>query len=123
MNNATENLEMIKEFSTNGVDAMRALGELNLRTWEKFAEQQMSTIGLMMETGLRQMKLSTETQEVSELINGQMELGRELREQLLAKGKETMEMSTEAGNAYRSWLEEGATSFAQNVKKAAGKAA
>jgi len=123
MNNATENLELIKEFGTSGLENMRALGELNQRTWEKMAEQQMNTFGLILDAGLQQLNLATRTKDVSELINGQAKLTHELRDNLLAKSRESIELSTEIGTEYRTWMEQGANTFTSKMSKAADKAA
>lgn len=123
MNNATESLELIKEFGTSGLENMRALGELNQRTWEKMAEQQMNTFGLIMDAGLQQLKLATRTKDVSELINGQAELTHALRDNLLTKSRESIELSTEIGTEYRTWMEQGANTFANKMSKVADKAA
>ena len=123
MNNATESLELIKEFGTSGFENMRALSELNQRTWEKMAEQQMNTFGLILDAGLQQLKLATRTKDVSELINGQSGLTHDLRDNLLAKSRESIELSTEIGNEYRTWMEQGANTFANKMSKVADKAA
>lgn len=123
MNNATESLKLSEEFANSSLEHMRALGELNLRTLEKMAAQQMSTFGLIVDTGLKQLKLVTQTKEVAELINGQAELTRELRDSLVAKNQETFDLSAKAGKEYRTWIEEGTSAFASNINKVAEKSA
>ncbi|MET0106481.1 MAG: phasin family protein [Sedimenticola sp.] len=123
MTTAKENLEMLKDFGTNGYENARALGELNLRTWEKLAEAQMATFSLFVDTGIAQMKLATESKDPKELVNGQVELARKLGEELVTKGRETMELTNEARDEYSALVEKGISQFASKVTEATQKAA
>ncbi|OOZ36564.1 phasin family protein [Solemya velesiana gill symbiont] len=108
MTTAKENLEMFKEFGTNGYENARALGELNLRTWEKLAEAQMATFSLFVDTGIAQMKLATESKDPKELVT---------------KGRETMELTNEARDEYSALVEKGISQFTSKVNEATQKAA
>lgn len=107
MSNTTENLEMLKDLGNTGFENIRALGELNLRTWEKLIEQQMDGFGLWVNTGIAQVKLITETSDYVALVKGQAELSRQFGESLNEKGRQVMTLSGEAGDEYRAWFENG----------------
>ena len=115
MSDTTENLEMLKDLGTTGFENVRALGELNMRTWEKLIEQQMDGFGLWVNTGIEQVKLITETSDYADLLQSQTELSKQFGENLNEKGRQVMSFSSEVGDEYRVWFENG-------VNKLTGKA-
>ena len=120
---AKENLDMIKELSTSSFETARAFGELNLRIWEKMVEKQMETFNLFMDTGIEQMKLSTETKDIKDLSSGQTELAKKFGEALVAKGREGLEVANEARDEYRTLVEKSVNTFTTKVSEVAHKAA
>ncbi|OQX31113.1 MAG: hypothetical protein B0D96_06495 [Candidatus Sedimenticola endophacoides] len=106
----TMNLDMLKEFGNGGYAQARALGELNLRTWERLFEKQMETFGLLIDNANAQIELASEAREVSDMkamVEGQGELNRKLAEALTSKGRETLELANTSRNEYKAWMEEG----------------
>ncbi len=91
--------------------------------WEKIAEQQVNTFGLIVDTCVKQLKLATQTKEVSGYINGQTELTREMRDTLIAKNQEAAYLSAKASKEYQTWVEEGTSAFASNINNVAEKSA
>ena len=117
MSNTTENLEMLKDLGNTGFENIRALGELNLRTWEKLIEQQMDGFGLWVNTGIAQVKLITETSDYVALVKGQTELSKQFGESLNEKGRQVMALSGEAGDEYRAWFENGVNKLTGKVNE------
>ncbi|MCG8427842.1 MAG: phasin family protein [Chromatiales bacterium] len=118
-----DNLEMMKDLTTTGFETARAFGELNLRTWEKFVAAQMDTFNLLLDTGIEQVKLSTETQDIKELTTGQTELAKKLGETLVAKGRENIETANDTRDEYRALVEKSVNTFTSKMTEAAQKAA
>jgi len=106
MKNSDNGQEFIQQVGINGFENTRALGELNLRTWEQLVAQQMETFGLIIDSSVKQLKLSSETQDANKLMTEQMALGRELGEQLTSKGRQLTDISKQTGEAYRNWFEQ-----------------
>ena len=119
MTYAQDNLNLFKELSMNGFEAMRALGALNLQAWEKIAGRQMQTLDLFVETGTREINLVSETKDLNALVNGQVELAKEFGERLVAKGREDLEAAAEVQNDYRAWFEKGVNAFTAKASQAA----
>lgn len=117
MSNTTESLEMLKDLGTTGFENVRALGELNLRTWEKLIEQQMEGFGLWINTGIEQVKLITETSDYADLVKGQTELSKQFGESLNETGRQVMAFSSEAGDEYRAWFENGVNKLTGKVNE------
>ena len=123
MSDTTENLEMLKDLGTTGFENVRALGELNMRTWEKLIEQQMDGFGLWVNTGIDQVKLITEISDYADLLQGQTALSRQFGESLNEKGHQVMALSGEVGDEYRAWFENGVNKLTGKVDEVADAAA
>jgi hypothetical protein len=115
--NAKESLNMINEMSTKGFDRLNALGEINLRAWEKVTARQMDAVNLMVEQGLRQVKLATESKGYNELIKGQVELAKELSGRMMEETKASMQMAGEVRDQYRGWVEQGVSELTAEMRK------
>jgi hypothetical protein len=119
MKTSTVNLEILKEFGVAGFEAARNLGELNLRTWEKLVAKQTETFGLFIDAGIEMVKATTELKDVKALVNVEMEVAKQVGEILVTKGRETLQVTTDARDDYRSWVEQGVEVFTQQVEKSA----
>lgn len=122
MHDPKANLDLIREFGINGYENVRSLAEINLRTWEKLIEKQMDSFNLLLNTSIEQVSVIGDTQDVSQLLNSQVALGKALGENIASNSQETIDLATEAGNEYRSWLESGINTFNSKVTEAASEA-
>lgn len=115
--NAKESVTMINEMSTKGFDRLNALGEINLRAWEKLTARQMDAVNAMVEQGIRQMKLATESKGYNEYMKGQVELAKELSGRMMAETKANMQLAGEVRDQYRAWVEEGVSELNAGMRK------
>ena len=120
---AKENLEMFKEFGTTGYETLRALTDLNVRTYEKLVETQAETFNLFVDAGIEMVKLTTEAKDPKEFVESEVELAKQLGETLVAKSRESLEVATEVRDQYQSFAQANVESFAAKVNEAAQKAA
>jgi hypothetical protein len=100
--------DVVKTYSdlTNqNVERLNALGELNLKVAEKMAARQVDVMNLFMEQGVRMMKLATEAKGYSELYKGQVDMAKEMTEQLMAESKTNMALVGEIRDDYRGWFD------------------
>lgn len=123
MKSAKENLQLVEDFSTFGYEGVRALAQLNLQTWEKLLEKQMDTFGLLLNTGIKQLNMAGEIKDAKGMTEAQVELTREFGESLVSKGRETLELTSEVGDEYRSFFETRIETFKEKAAKAAEQAA
>jgi phasin family protein len=107
MTNAKESIEMMNDLSTKGYEVAQSLGEINLRAMERLLARQMDAFSLLMDSGLRQVKMVTEAKGPSDLVKGQIDLVRELSERVLAEGRENVKLASDTRNEYRTWFEQG----------------
>jgi len=105
MANAKESIEMINEFNTSGYDSIRQLTDIGLKTWNHVMEAQLSTLNSVMNTGMEQFKLMTESKDYHTALRGQMDLTRKLGEDLMTKTREAIDLGQKTGEEYRGWYE------------------
>ncbi|WP_428634516.1 phasin family protein [Sedimenticola sp.] len=122
MKDPKANLELIKEFGINGYENIRSLAEINLRTWEQMVERQMDAFSIFVDAGIEQLSISGHSSDPKELFNSQVALSKTLSEKLANKGRDAVNLATQAGSEYRSWLENGIDTFNSKVTAAAEEA-
>jgi hypothetical protein len=122
MNDPKANLELIKDFGINGYENIRSLAEINLRTWEKLVEKQMDAFGLFVDAGIDQIAAHGNPQDIKTVLENQAALGKALSENMAVKGREAVDLASQASNEYRSWLENGINTFNSKVSAVAGEA-
>ena len=120
---AKENLENVKEFATTGYETLRALTELNVRTYEKLVEKQAETFNLFVDAGIEMVKLGTEVKDPKVFVESEVELAKQLGENLVAKSRESLEIATEVRDEYQSFAEANVEAFTAKVNEVAQKAA
>ena len=122
MNDPKANLELMKDFGINGYENIRSLAEINLRTWEKLVEKQMDAFGLFVDAGIEQLATTKNPQDIKGILDSQVALGKSLSENIASKSRETVDLANQATNEYRSWLENGISTFNSKVADATGEA-
>lgn len=115
MKTTAVNLDVMKQIGVAGFEAARSLGELNLRTWEKLVEKQTETFGLFVDAGIELVKVTSEQKDIKELVNAEMDVAKQFGEHLVVKGRETLQVTNDARDDYRTWAEQGVDSFTQQV--------
>ncbi|MET0027848.1 MAG: phasin family protein [Candidatus Thiodiazotropha sp.] len=123
MANAKESIEMMNEFNTSGYDSFRQLTDIGLKTWNYVMDAQLSTLNTVMNSGMEQFKLMTESKDYHTALRGQMDLSRKLGEDLMTKTREVIEQGQKTGEEYRGWYETNMASINEKINKVAEKAA
>jgi hypothetical protein len=114
-----DNINAINEMGNKGYERMNALAELNLRTWETLAARQMDAMNLLMEQGMRQMKLATESKGYNDFVKGEMELSKEMSSRMMEEAKANMKIAGQVRDDYRSWFQQGVSEVSAEMRKAA----
>jgi hypothetical protein len=120
--NPKDSLNMINDMGTKGFDRLSSLGEINLRAWEMLTARQMDVMNLMVEQGIRQMKLATESKGYNELLKGQVELAKDLSGRMMEETKANMQMAGEVRDQYRAWVEQGVSEITSELRKSSAAA-
>jgi hypothetical protein len=119
---AKDTMSVINEMNEKNAERLNALGELNLRTWEKLAARQMEAMNLLTEQSARQMKLATESKGYSEFLKGQVELAKELSARMMEESKANLKIASEIRDEYRAWGQQGLTELSAEMRKNASAA-
>ena len=116
--NFKDGLNTLNEMGTKGYDRMTSLGELNVKVLEKLAARQMDVFNLLMEQGMRQMTLATESKGYNDFVKGQIEIAKENGERIMTETKTNMALANEVRDEYRTWVQTNATEVAAEMRKA-----
>jgi phasin family protein len=116
---AKDTVGLISEMTANSVERLNALGELNLRTWEKLVGRQMDAMSFAMEQGMRQARLATESKGYSEYVKGQVELAKESGERAMAEARANLKTAGELQADYRAWMQQGMSDLSAGLRKGA----
>lgn len=105
MISSTDNMDILNKIGAASLENLQALSELNLATWEKIAQQQIRTFGLLMDAGLKQAGIVIDAEDAANIFSRQATLGNELSIILTENINENHKVTQEIGEAYRLWLE------------------
>jgi hypothetical protein len=114
MNTPKENVEMLKEMASDGYEAARQLGDINLRTWSNLIEKQIDMFGIWLEAGAKQIELGTTAKDPKEYLGSQAALTREFGEKLIAGGRDVVSSGSETQSEYRAWYEKSVQTMTSN---------
>lgn len=123
MNKAQETVEMMNDLGTKGYNSLRQLGELQMATWSKLMEKQVETFNAVVDSAVAQVQLASEGKEPQELIRAQVELNRQLAEEIIGKTRESFEVVQKSSEDVRGWAEEALKQATAEAEKAAEKVA
>jgi hypothetical protein len=118
MATTNETFAMFNDLGSKGYEAAQALGEINLRAVETLVARQMDVVNLLMEGGLRQVKMASEAKGYSDLVKGQIELARELAERLMEESRTNVKLASDTRDEYRGWMEKGVQLVSENLNQA-----
>jgi hypothetical protein len=114
-----ENLDAMNTAGNKGFERLNALGDLNLRIWEKMAVRQLDAMSLFMEQGMRHVKLAAESKGYSDFLKGETELAKEISNRLMEETKVNMQLAGQVRDEYRNWFQDGLTELSSEMRKAA----
>lgn len=104
-------IDMLRRMGDAGQQQLRELTELNLRTWNETAGQQLALFGKLWNSGMRQ--AGTLAADPARLMEQQIDFSRELSESLAECSREGVSRATRIGQDYRELFETGARRFAR----------
>lgn len=112
-----DTVNLLNEMGNKGFERLNALGELNLKVWESLAARQLDAINLMIEQGMRQMKVATESKGYNEFAKAQADLARETAERLMAETKANLQLAGSMRDDYRAWAQQGVSDLTAEMRK------
>jgi phasin family protein len=118
-----DTVNLMNDMGNKGFERLNALGELNLRIWEKLVTRQMDAVSFAMEQGIRQVKLATESKGYTEYVKGQVELTKETSERAMEEAKANLKVAGEVQEDYRAWMQKGMSDLSADLRKSTAPAA
>ena len=118
-----ETIETVNELAGNGFHALRELGEINQRAFDRMLDKQVTLMNIWMDAGMQQIKLATQAKGLQELMTGNLAITKAIAEKLAAENRDSLEMATETRDELRAWFESGVADVTERVTKVAQKAA
>ena len=100
----TASIEMMNKTS---VDAMKRLGEIQLRSMERLAEQQIAVTSAVLEQGVNQMRSLAGSKDVTAVVDSQTSYLSELNTQAVENAKKTAEILATTKTELTEWVEAG----------------
>ena len=100
----TASIEMMNKTS---VDAMKRLGEIQLRSMERLAEQQIAVTSAVLEQGVKQMRSLAGSKDVTAVVDSQTSYLAELNTQAVENAKKTADILATTKTELTEWVEAG----------------
>jgi hypothetical protein len=102
-----EMLELIAKSTETAMENARKLSELNMRTFEQMLQQQADMVSAYMDMATKSIEAAGNAKGMQDLINSQVELGRELGELGMAAVRKNFAAASQTGAEYGALVEEG----------------
>lgn len=119
MNQMNQMIEMMNEMSRNAFEAARQLSEINVRTMDRLAEQQVELFSQNLEHGVSTVKRLTGAEGYKDVLSVQADVTQELAETSTQQTRKTMAVLTEARNSVNELLQKELKEAVDKTVKAA----
>ncbi len=123
------NIDAYNEMAQGTFEAMRKLGEINMRASERLFQQQLDLTNTMMEANAKGMEAMTKAKGYQELVSSQAKLAQDFGQEWLKNFRGAIEVLTEARDSAADVMDQQVQVANKNVqaageslKKAAAKA-
>jgi len=114
-------IEMIEQSTETAMESARKVAELNLRTFDKYFQQQTELAAFYMEIGTRGLEMMAKAKGYQDWLAGQTALLRECNERGLDALRQGYAMANEAGAAYGDLAQAGIQQARQQAAQASSK--
>ena len=111
--------ELMNEMGRNAFEAARQLGEINLRTMDRLAEQQLELFSQNLERGVTTTKRLADAKGYKDVLSVQADVAQDLAETATEQTRKTMAVLTEARNSVNELLQKELKEAAEKTAKAA----
>ncbi len=112
-------LDMMNDMSRNAFEAARQLGEINLRTMDRLAEQQLELFSENLERGVTTAKRLTDAKGYKDFVSVQADVVQDLAETTTQQSRKTIAVLTEARNSVNELFQKEFKEVVEKTAKAA----
>jgi Phasin protein len=118
-----EIFEQWSKLTRTGLDAIKELGELNTRLFERASQQQLELAQVSIDAGVKGIQLAGESRSYREFVGGQTALATEYGERVLKTVRKSNEAAAELRDEYSAWIEGKVRELVTPLVKATGPSA
>mgnify|MGYP003573427250 CR=1 FL=1 len=97
----------IEQMNKTSVDAMKRLGEIQLRSMERLAEQQLAVTSSVLDQGVKQLRALAGSKDVTSVMESQTTYFTELNAQVMDSAKTTADILAGTKTELTEWVEAG----------------
>ena len=97
----------IEQMNKTSVDAMKRLGEIQLRSMERLAEQQLAITSAVLDQGAKQMRTLVDSKDVNSVLETQTSYFTDLNAQAMDNAKATADILATTKTELTDWVEAG----------------
>jgi len=115
-----EILEQWSKITRTGLDAIKELGELNTRLFERASQQQLELTQASIDASVKGAQLASESRSYKEFVSGQAALATEYGEKVLKTVRKGNEAAAELRDEYSAWFEGKVREAVAPIMKATG---
>jgi phasin family protein len=110
-----------EQFNKSAMESVKKVSEINMRVFERMAEEQLATATDFLEGGVKQVEMLTGAKDIGAVFKAQSEYAAKMNDKMVAHAKKTAEILTDAKDDYTKLMEEGMKVASDNpfVKQAA----
>lgn len=117
-------LNSFEKFNEAALASAKTLNDINFRTFERFASEQLEAAADYMTAGTRQLEMLSAAKDVKAVAEQQSKLAAEYGEKFLGRARKATEILADTRAEYAAWAQESwksATAAAPAAPKAAAK--
>lgn len=103
----------IEKMNKTSVDAMKSFGEIQLRSMERLAEQQIAFTSAFLDQGVKQMRTLVGSKDAAAVVESQTSYFTELNAQVVESAKKTADILTTTKVELTEWVEAGVKAAAE----------
>jgi len=118
-----EQFNSFNSFGANTFSTLKELAEISTKITEKVVQQQMEVVSTVLEAGVKEMTLVSESKGYKDLLAGQAALTSEYNEKALSFARNTTSILAESKDEISAWIEKGLQTASTTATKAVKKAA
>lgn len=113
----TDFVKQWTDLGANTFESLKELGEINSKTAEKLAAQQLDFMNTCVETGVKQITLLSESKGYKDLLAGQAGFAAQYNDMVMDTIRKTTETMTESKDDMTEWFEKGMEQFTTPLMK------
>ena len=113
-----------EQFNKTAMESVKKVGEINMRVFERMAEQQMAAATDWLEGSVKQVEVLTGAKDIQSVFQAQSAYAAAVSDKVASHAKKAAEILAEAKDDYSKLVEEGMKAAAETpIAKAAAKVA